>query len=163
MLNFSMCSSALSRQLVLYHMRCCIDRGPELQPRCIRLCTSPEILVCTSSAESIVPHASTPSQCLLADEAIQQAMLAAGEVDFGSAVFANLQPAGVSLLRRMLDFNPEQRPTAVEALADPYILGQAGLSTLPLVGLPASAKQVRGSLCSTCCTYVYRLLTVFLR
>ena len=95
-------------------------------------------------AECIVPHASTPRLCLLAEEAIEQAMLAAGEVDLGAAVFATLQPEGVSLLRRMLHFEADQRPTAAEALGDPYIVGRAGLSTMPLEGLPATANQVRG-------------------
>ncbi|GAX85705.1 hypothetical protein CEUSTIGMA_g13119.t1 [Chlamydomonas eustigma] len=40
-----------------------------------------------------------------------------------SQVFPHLPSKGVALLRRMLSFDPSERPTAEEALADPYFSG----------------------------------------
>jgi serine/threonine protein kinase len=39
--------------------------------------------------------------------------------------FPNADPRGLALLERMLAFDPEDRPTAEEALADPYFAGLA--------------------------------------
>jgi serine/threonine protein kinase len=37
--------------------------------------------------------------------------------------FHGADPKALALLRRMLAFDPQQRPSAVEALADPYFQG----------------------------------------
>ena len=38
--------------------------------------------------------------------------------------FHGADPKALALLRRMLSFDPQQRPSAVEALRDPYFHGE---------------------------------------
>ena len=41
--------------------------------------------------------------------------------------FHGADPKALALLRRMLAFDPQQRPSAVEALRDPYFTGAPSL------------------------------------
>ncbi|KAG8086438.1 hypothetical protein GUJ93_ZPchr0010g8284 [Zizania palustris] len=48
-----------------------------------------------------------------------------------SEKFPNVDPLGLKLLQRLLAFNPKDRPTAEEALADPYFKGLAKVEREP--------------------------------
>ena len=85
---------------------------------------------------------------MLADDAIREAILAADEVDLSHEVFKQIHPRGICLLKRMLNFDADARPTAAEVLRDPYIVERATLSRVPIEGLPGEHTQVRGSACS---------------
>eukprot|EP01025_Chloroclados_australasicus_P051797 TRINITY_DN6036_c0_g1_i5.p1 TRINITY_DN6036_c0_g1~~TRINITY_DN6036_c0_g1_i5.p1 ORF type:complete len:550 (+),score=62.39 TRINITY_DN6036_c0_g1_i5:126-1775(+) len=78
----------------------------------------------TPSHQSIAQVRNKKSQQFLLSMPTKQAM------DFAK-VFPNTDPNALNLLKRLLAFDPAERPTAEEALADPYFKGLQNIAREP--------------------------------
>eukprot|EP01026_Neomeris_dumetosa_P030082 TRINITY_DN24164_c0_g1_i14.p1 TRINITY_DN24164_c0_g1~~TRINITY_DN24164_c0_g1_i14.p1 ORF type:complete len:480 (+),score=62.01 TRINITY_DN24164_c0_g1_i14:412-1851(+) len=81
-------------------------------------------LLGTPSQQSIAKVRNKKSQQFL------MSMRTKAPMDF-TKVFPNVDAGALSLLKRMLAFDPAERPTAEEALADPYFKGLANIAREP--------------------------------
>ena len=77
--------------------------------------------------------------------------MSADRVSFEDSIFKSIDGNAVGLLKWMLSFNADSRPTAQQVLRHKYITQRQALSKEPIEGLPAKLLQV---------SYIILLLTV---
>ena len=92
-------------------------------------------------------HLTTSADCLepgflLADAEMKASILSADRVRFDDDVFKTIDGKTVNMLRAVMDFNPEARPSADQVLRFAYITQRRALSKEPMPGQPAKMAQV---------------------